>query len=64
METIDELAEFYEEDVKTLCESVQKPGGTIVDLNYANQRIANPENLIPEISEKHLKLACYVSRIY
>ena len=33
METIDDLIKFDNDDVKILCTSVQKPGGTIADPN-------------------------------
>ena len=64
MENIDDLAEFDEEDVKTLCASVRKPGGTIEDPNDATRQIANPGHSIPAIAEKRLKLAYYGARIY
>ena len=64
METIDDLAEFDEEDVKNLCASVRKPGGMIEDPNNATKQIANPGHSIPAIAEKRLKLACYGARIY
>ena len=64
MQTIDDLAEFEEEDVKILCASVRKPGGTIADPNDATRQIPNLGHSIPAIAEKRLKLACYGARIY
>ena len=57
METIDDLIEFDDDDVKILCASVRKPGGTIDDPNDAARTIPNPGHSISAISEKRLKLA-------
>ena len=35
MESIGDLVEFEDDDVKILCASVRRPGGTIVDPNNA-----------------------------
>ena len=64
LETMADLAEFKESDIKILCSSVQKPGGTIEDPNDATRRIPNPGFNILEIAEKMLKLACYGANIY
>ena len=64
LETITDLADFDEEDIKILCASVRKPGGTIGDPNDNTRRIPNPGFSIPAIAEKRLKLACYGARIY
>ena len=64
MESIEDLTEFEDDDVKVLCASVRKPGGTIQDPNNAAQRIPNPGHSVPAISEKRLKLACYGAKIY
>ena len=64
LEVITDLIEFDDEDVKTLCASVRKPGGTIPDPSGARRQVQNPGHSIPAISEKRLKLACYGSRIY
>ena len=64
LETITDLADFNEEDVKVLCASVRKPGGTVVDPNDKTRQIPNPGFNIPAIAEKRLKLACYGARMY
>ena len=64
LEVMADLIEFDDEDVKTLCASVRKPGGTIPDPAGARRQIQDPGHSIPAISEKRLKLACYGSRIY
>ena len=64
LEAITDLADFNEEDVKVLCASVRKPGGTVVDPNDNNRTIPDPGFNIPAIAEKRLKLACYGARIY
>ena len=61
---IGDLVEFYEEDIKTLCASVRKPGGTIADPNNPNATIPNPGHNIPAIAEKRLRLACYGANLY
>jgi len=64
LSTMQDLSEFNEEDVKTLCSLVRKPGGTIVNPNNPVERISNPGHSIPAIAEKRLKLACYGAAIY
>ena len=50
LESVDDLIEFEEDDVKILCASVRKPGGTIEDPVDATRRIANPGHSIPVIT--------------
>ena len=64
LETISDLADFDEDDVKILCASVRKPGGTVTDPHDEMRRIPNPGFSIPAIAEKRLKLACYGAKIY
>ena len=64
LSVMDDLIEFDDEDIKVLCASVRKPGGTIIDPANANNTIPNPGHSIPAIAEKRLKLACYASKIY
>ena len=61
---MDDLSEFDEEDIKVLCSSVRKPGGTVPDPTDPNRRIPNPGYNIPAIAEKRLRLAAYGARIY
>jgi len=42
LEALEELADFDAAEIKTLCQAVRKPGGTIVDLNDPTQVIQNP----------------------
>lgn len=64
LENIEDLAEFEDDDIKILCASVHKPGGTIVDPNNASSRIPNPGHSVMSISKKRLKIACYGAWIY
>ena len=64
LNTIDDLIEFDDEGIQTLCQSVRKPGGTIVDPADATRRIPNPGYSIPAICEKRLKAAAYGARMY
>ena len=64
LETINDLADFDEDDVKILCASVRKPGGTVEDPNDNTRQIPYPGFSIPAIVGKRLKLACYGARIY
>ena len=59
-----DLLEFDESGIKTLCASVRKPGGMIVDPNDPNRQIVDPGYHIPAICEKRLKWAAYGARIY
>ena len=62
--SMEDLAEFDEQDIKILCSSVRKPGGTVPDAADPNRMIPNPGYNIPAIAEKRLKLAAYGARIY
>ena len=62
--SMDDFPEFDEEDIKVLCSSVRKPGGTVQDPTDRNRRIPNPGYSIPAIAEKRLRLAAYGARIY
>ena len=64
LETITDLADFDEDDVKILCASVRKPGGTVQDPDDNTRMIPNPGFSVPAIAEKRLKLACYGARLY
>ena len=55
MNVIEDLFEFNAEVIKTLCNSVHKPGGTIADPTNANLKILNPGINIPVICEKCFK---------
>ena len=62
--SMDDLAEFDEQDVKILCSSMRKPGGMIPDPADPNRMIPNPGYNVPAIAEKRLRLAAYGARIY
>ena len=49
MNVIEDLLQFDDEVIKTLYNSVHKPGGTIVDPTNANVRFPNPGINIPVI---------------
>ena len=62
--SMSELAEFGKDDITTLCTSVRKPGGTIVDPADATRTIPNPGQSIPSMCETRLILAAYGASIY
>ena len=62
LRVIDDFVEFTEEDIQTLCQSVRKPGGTIV--NPAGAVVPNPGYSISAISEKRMKTASYAATVY
>ena len=61
---LDDLLEFDEDGIKTLCSSVRKPGGLVTDPNDPNRQITNPGFNIPAICEKRLRWASYGAKIY
>ena len=64
LDQITDLVEFDDEDVKILCASVRKPGGSIPDANDATRTIPHPGHSIAAICEKRLRLACYGAKLY
>ncbi len=64
LNTFDALVDFNKDDIKSLCSTVRKPGGTIQDPNDANRQISNPGTSIPAISEGRLQLCAYGTSIY
>ena len=63
MDDFDELDGFSEDDIRTLCTTIRRPGGTI-----PNQRVAvrdqlpiirDPGNVISMVAEKRLILTAY-----
>ena len=64
LETIEDLLDFDDDEIKTLCQSVRKPGGTIADPNDATRTIPDPGFKIPSVCEKRLKLAASGARLY
>ena len=61
---IDDFLEFDDEGIKTLCSSVRKPGGNIPDPANPGQFIPNQGHSISAISERRMKQATYVAKIY
>ena len=43
------LTNFNKEGIKSLCSSIRKPGGLVVDPNDANRQVQNPGISIPTI---------------
>ena len=64
LDALTELADFDAAEIKTLCQAVRKPGGTIIDPNNATRVIQNPGHNIPSICEGRLILACYGDSLY
>ena len=64
LDSITDLAEFEVDDIKVVCSSVRKPGGTVDDPVNPGLRIPNPGHSIPAIAEKRLKVAAYGAAIY
>ncbi len=64
LKNLEDLLEFDKEGIKSLCASVRKPGGQIVDPSNAGQMITNPGFNIPAICKKCLQLACFAAKTY
>ena len=64
LETIEDFLEFDEDGIKILCNSIRKPGGQIADAENAGAMIPNPGFSVSAISERRIKQAAYVARIY
>ncbi len=62
IDSFDALADFSDDDIKTVCNSVRKPGGVLV---MPNGNVApNPGINIPAICETRLVLAAYGAKLY
>ena len=59
LDGFDALVDFNKDDIKSLCSTVRKPGGTIEDPNDNTRQISNPGTSIPAISEGRLQLCAY-----
>jgi hypothetical protein len=64
LDGFDAFVDFDKDDIKSLCSTVRKPGGTIVDPNDAARQINNPGTSIPAISEGRLQLCAYGAGLY
>jgi len=64
LNVIDDLVDFDDDEIKILCQSVRKPGGTVQDPNDPTRTIPDPGFKVPAICEKRLKLAANGARIY
>ena len=64
LETIEDFLEFDEECIKVLCNSVRKPGGLMEDVANAGNMMNNPGFSISAISERRMKQASYIARIF
>ena len=71
LDDMDSFIEFDEAGIKTLCNSVRKPGGRIPDPNYVaaiagapHPLVSNPGMHIPAICETKMILAAYTAHIY
>ena len=66
--SLEDFATFQPADIKTLCSSVRKPGGTIKVPNLANpnhnRRIPNPGHTIPALCNTIMVLTAYGAEIY
>ena len=58
---IDDFLEFDEDGISTLCQSVRKPGGTIL---VGGNRVADPGFSIPAIAEKRMKYGTHLAKMY
>ena len=64
LQSMDDFAEFDRDAMRSLCNAVRKPGGTIVDPNDATRVIPNPGHSIPSLCESRLILAAYGAGVY
>lgn len=58
--TFESIADFVEEDIQSLCASIRRPGGQVVNPDGSVTR--NEGVAVPYLIEKRLKLACYAAR--
>ena len=61
---IDDLAEFYPDDIKQLAETLRKPGGRVADPNDDDATIPTPPFQFGARSIKRLTEACHLVRFY
>ena len=65
LDDFDELSDFSEEDMKTLCNTIRRPGGSIVNprADQPNQppTIRDPGNVISMVAEKRLVMTSYAA---
>ncbi len=64
LNSFDTLVDFNKDDIKSLCSTVRKPGGTVVDPNDNTRTVNNPGMSIPAIAESRLQLSAYGAAIY
>jgi hypothetical protein len=60
--TFDPIADFDEEDIQSLCASVHRPDGQVINQDGTVTR--NDGVAVPYLVEKRLKLVCYAARYY
>ena len=63
LDDLDSLVEFTEADTKTLCRTIRRPGGMILNprANIADKppTICDPEHLISMVAEKRFLMTAY-----
>ena len=64
LDGFDTLVDFDKDDIISLCSTVRKPGGMVVDPNHPNRSISNPGTSIPAITKGRLQLCAYGAGIY
>lgn len=57
--TLDELADLDDEEVKSLCKVIRRPGGTIAVAGRGGGNVPNPGTVVSLKAENNLILACY-----
>ena len=65
LDDFNELSDFSEEDMKTLCNTIRRPGGSIdnprSDLSNQPPTIRDPGNVISMVAEKRLVMTSYAA---
>ena len=64
LDSFESMMDFSKEDIKSLCSSIRKPGGLVVDPNDADRQVQNPGLSIPAIAESRLITCAYGANIY
>ena len=64
LDGFESLTDFNKEDIKSLCSSIRKPGGLVVDPNDNNRQVQNPGISLPAISESRLITCAYGASLY
>lgn len=64
LDTFDSFLDFTKDDIKTLCNSIRKPGGVVAGRGRGAQDVPNNGLHVPAIAETRLAWATYAAKYY